>query len=80
MEHQKVINFIDNTPNQPTKFRTKKWVEMNGDVCGMYNTNCQVKLKNSILKSSLCEYNDAYILVSGSITIDGAGASMQEKD
>ena len=29
MEHQKIINFLENTPNQPTKFRTKNWVEIN---------------------------------------------------
>ena len=29
MEYQKIINLIDNTPNQPTKFRTKNWVEIN---------------------------------------------------
>ena len=29
MEYQKMIDFFDNTPNQPTKFRTKNWVEIN---------------------------------------------------
>ena len=29
MEYQKIINLLDNTPNQPTKFRTKNWVEIN---------------------------------------------------
>ena len=32
MEYQKIINLLDNTQNQPTKFRTKKWVEINDDV------------------------------------------------
>ena len=65
---------LDNTPNQPTKFRTKSWVEINDDARGTYNTNSQIKFKNSILKSSiLCNYSDAYILVSGTITIDGEG-------
>ena len=35
----------------------------------MYNTNSQVKFKNSMLRSSLCGYSDAYILVSGTITV-----------
>ena len=30
MEYQKVINLLDNTTNEPSKFRTKNWVEMNG--------------------------------------------------
>ena len=29
MEYQKIINLLDNTPNQPTKCRTKNWVEVN---------------------------------------------------
>ena len=31
MEYQKIINLLNNTPNQPTRFRTKNWVEMNDD-------------------------------------------------
>ena len=49
MEYQKIINFLDNTPNQPTKFRTKNWVEINGALRGTYNTNSQIKSKTSIL-------------------------------
>ena len=45
MEHQKIINLIDNTPNQSTKFWTKKWFEINDDSRGKYNTNSQVKLE-----------------------------------
>ena len=41
MEYQKIINLLDNTPNQPTKFRTKNWVEINDDARGTYNTNSQ---------------------------------------
>ena len=65
---------LDNTQNQPAKFRTKKWVEINDDARGTYNTNSQIKFKNSMLKLSLCDYSDSYILVSGTIAIDGAGA------
>ena len=31
MEYQKIINLLDNKPNQPTKFRTKNWVEINDE-------------------------------------------------
>ena len=44
MEYQKIINLLDNTPNQPTKFRTKVWVDINDDSRGTYNTNSQIKL------------------------------------
>ena len=39
MEYQKTINLLDNTPNQPTDFRTKKWVQINEGSHGAYNTN-----------------------------------------
>ena len=74
MEYQKVINLLDNTPNQPTKCRTKNWVEINDDSNEKYNTNSQIKFKTSMLRSYLCDYSDVYILVSETITIIGAGA------
>ena len=43
MEYQKIINWSDSTPNQPTKFRTKNWVEINDDARGTYNTDSQIK-------------------------------------
>ena len=73
MEYQKIINLLDITPNQTTKFMTKNWVELNDDSHGTYNTNGQMKFKTSRLRSSLCDYSDAYILVSGTITTTGAG-------
>ena len=48
---------------------TKDWVEINDDIRGTYNTNSQIKFKTSMLKSSLSDYNDAYIFVSGTITV-----------
>ena len=44
MEYQKIINLLDNTPNQPTKFRSKNWVEINDDARGTHNTNSQIKI------------------------------------
>ena len=73
MESQKIINILDNTSNQSSKFRTKKWIEINNNLHRTYNTNNQIKFKTTMLKSSLCEYSDAYIFVSGTITITGEG-------
>ena len=69
MEYQKIINLLDNTPNQPSKFRTKNWIEINVDSCETYNTNSQIKFKTSMLRSSSCDYSDAYMLVKGTISI-----------
>ena len=74
MEYQKIANLIDDTSNQPSKFRTKNLVEINDESRGAYNVNSQIKFKTTMLKSSLCDYSDAYILVKGRITIEGAGA------
>ena len=43
MEHQKIINFLDNKVTQPSKFGTKNWVKTNDDARGMCNTNSQIK-------------------------------------
>ena len=51
MEYQKIINLLDNTPNQPTKFRTKNSVEID-DARETYGTNSQIKFKTSMLNSS----------------------------
>ena len=59
MEYQKVINLLDNTQNQPTKYRTKNWVEINDEEHRAYNTKSQIKFKISMLRQSLCDYSDA---------------------
>ena len=74
MEYQKIANVIDHASNQPSKFRTRNWVEINDESRGTYNVNSQIKFKTTMLKSSLCDYGDASILVKGKITITGAGA------
>ena len=59
MEYKNTINFLDDTPNQPSKFKTKKWDELQGK----FNEDNQIRLKNSMLRSSLCDYSDVYILL-----------------
>ena len=84
MEHQKIINLLGNTSNQPSKFRTNNWVEINDESRGTYNVNRQIKLKTTMLKSSLCDYSNAYILLKRNITVnntavDGAPANNTNK-
>ena len=80
MVHQKIINFLDNKPNQPTKYRTKDWVELNDDSRGTCNTNSQFKFKSLKLRSSLCNYSDAYILVGGTIKVAALTAGGGKND
>ena len=73
MEYQKITNLLDDSPNKTSKFRTKNWVEINDESRGKHNDEKQIRFKTTILKSSLCNYSDAYILVKGKITITGEG-------
>ena len=73
MEYQKIANLLENVSNQPSKFRTRDWVEINDESKGTYTGN-SIKFKTTMLRSNLCDYADAYILVKGTITITGAGA------
>ena len=58
MEYQKIANFLDTWSNQPFKFRTRNWVEINDESRGTYNSN-DTKLKTTRLRSNLCRYADA---------------------
>ena len=60
---------LNNTPNQLYKFRTKNWIVISDLLKEVYITNCQSKFKFAMLKSSVCDYSDAYILSKGRITV-----------
>ena len=69
MEYQKIMHLLDNTPNQPCRFKAKNWVEVNNESRVMYKKDNQIRFETSMLRSSLCDYGDAYILVKGTITV-----------
>ena len=71
MEYQKIANLIDDASNQLSKFKTKNLVEVNDESRGTYNVKGQIKFKTTMLKFSLCDYSDAYILVKEKLTITG---------
>ena len=68
MEYQKMVNLLDSASNQPSKFRTKNWVDINDDIRGEYSPNKQIRFKTAMLRPSLCDYSDAYILLKGNIS------------
>ena len=72
MEYQKIANLLESAPNQPSKFRTRNWIEINDESRGTYTSN-DIKFKATMLRSNLYDYADAYILVKGTKTITGAG-------
>ena len=49
--------------------------KINDDLMGMYNTNSQTKFKTLVWKTSLYDYIDAYIVVKGTLTVVGVGAT-----
>ena len=75
MKYQKIIIHLINRPNQPSILRTKHWFEINDDSRGTYNTNSKIKFKKSILKSSSCHYNDAYIRVKETLPNTGTATA-----
>ena len=74
MEYQKIANLLDNEKNQPSKFRTRNWIQINNESRGTQPLNNPIKFKTPMLGSCLCDYTDAYILVKGNITVNNTAA------
>ena len=54
MEYQKIANLLDSASNQPSKFRTRNWVEINDESRGTYTSN-NIKFKTTMLRYNLRE-------------------------
>ena len=67
-----MTNLLGNTSNKVPRFITKKWIEVHDQSGKTYNTSKQIRFKTSMLRSDLCDYSDAYIVVKGVITVEGA--------
>ena len=82
MEYQKITNLLDYSSNKTSKFRTKNWVEINDESTRTHNDDKKIRFKTTMLKFSLCDYSDTYILVKGKITITGEGdtAALRQAD
>ena len=70
MECQKLANLLNNESNKSSNFRTRNWVEIIDDITGAYPPNRLIRFKTEMLRSSLCDYSGAYILVEGNITVN----------
>ena len=75
MEYEKIANLLDSASNKPSKFRTRNWVEINDDIRGVYSPNKQTRFKTAMLRSSLCNYGEAYIIVKRNITVNNTAAA-----
>ena len=74
MEYQNITNLLGATPNGVTRFITKKWIEVHdqsGNAEDRYKPSKQITFKTSMLRSDLCDFSDAYIVVKATITVTG---------
>ena len=78
METQKIVNLLNDSDNESSKFATRKWYIINDQNNGQYGKGDEngttIKFEAKVIKSSLCDYSDAYILLTGDITAEGGNA------
>ena len=75
MEYQKIANLLNDASNKISKFRKENWVETDDGSKGTYDVGSEIKFRTTMLKSSLCDYSDAYIHVRGTITVNNTAAA-----
>ena len=71
MEFQKIVNFLGTTSDNKdlATFVTEKWIDVYDQSEGNYNVNKEIRIKTSMLRSDLCDFSDAYIVVKENITV-----------
>ena len=77
MEYDKINNLLlseDNESEKLSKFVTREYVRVNS-LSNTYNENKSIRFKTPMLRSNLCDYSDAYILVKGTITVTAPGVN-----
>ena len=75
MEIQKIVNLLNGSDNENSKFATKKWYVIDSESKCNYSDENKIKFLTSSLESNHCDYSDAYILVSGNINVTGGNAN-----
>ena len=75
METQKIVNLLNGSDNDNSKFETNKQYIIDSEIKGDYSQNDEIKFLTGSIESSLCDYSDAYILVIGNINVTGGNAN-----
>ena len=75
METEKIINLLNVSDNENLKFAAKKWYIIDNEANGNYSKDDEIKFLSKPIESSLCDYSDAYILVTGKINGTGGDAN-----
>ena len=82
-EYQKITNLLGTTLDEILRFITKKWVEVHdqsGSADDRYKPRKQRRFKTSILRSDLCDFSDAYIVMKGEVTVTGVNNNSKKID
>ena len=77
METQKIVNLLNNSEYEYSRFATKKWIIIDSESKGNYSHKNPIKFLTKSIESSLCDYSDPYILVTGNITATPNNAATQ---
>ena len=83
MEYQKITHLLGNIPDKVPRFVTKKWIQVHdqsGTAENRYKPRKQIIFKTSVLRSDLCDYSDAYIVVKGYITVTNPANDEYDKN
>ena len=78
MEYQKIKNLLSNI----SRFITKKWIEVHDQSStaeDRYKPSKQIRFKKSMLRSDLCDFSDAYIVVKGKIIVTNPDNNVYDK-
>ena len=75
MEMQKIVNLLSSSENEYLKFATEKWYAIDSETKDSYSHHDPIKFLTGSLESSLCDYSDAYVFVTGDITATGGNAN-----
>ena len=68
---RKIVNLLNGSDNENSTFSPKKWYVIDSESKGNYSDENEIKFLTSSLESNLCDYSDAYILVTGNINVTG---------
>ena len=73
MKTKKIINLLNYSSNEESKFATKKWYVIDSQITkGKYKQDDTITYETETMKSSLCDYSDAFVSVTGNITVSAA--------
>ena len=81
MEFQNIVNFLDATSDDKDlpRFVTKKWIEVYDPSAGNYNVNKEIRIKTLMLRSDLCNFSNAYIVLKRTITVTNPNNAKRNK-